>query len=83
VVAKSDPARIRNFAHERGWRHLWLLSSQNNSYNRDYHVETPEGDQAPVLNVFTRDDDGFRHRWATGLMCSHPGRKVKSPAAST
>src|SRR5215475_7814446 len=25
VVAKSDPARIRNFAHERGWRHLRLL----------------------------------------------------------
>jgi predicted dithiol-disulfide oxidoreductase (DUF899 family) len=68
VVAKSDPARIRTFAHERGWRHLRLLSSQNNSYNREYHAETPEGEQAPVLNVFTRDDDGFRHRWATGLM---------------
>jgi predicted dithiol-disulfide oxidoreductase (DUF899 family) len=31
VVAKSDPARIRNFARERGWRHLRPLSSQNNS----------------------------------------------------
>ena len=68
VVAKSDPARIRNFARERGWRHLRLLSSRNNSYNRDYHAETPDGEQSPVLNVFTRDGDGFRHRWATELM---------------
>jgi predicted dithiol-disulfide oxidoreductase (DUF899 family) len=68
VVAKSDPARIRNFAHECGWRHLWLLSSRNNTYNRDYHAETPDGEQAPVLNVFTRDGDGLRHRWATELM---------------
>jgi predicted dithiol-disulfide oxidoreductase (DUF899 family) len=68
VVAKSDPARIRNFATERGWGQLRLLSSRNNSYNRDYHAEWPDGEQAPVLNVFTRGDDGFRHRWATELM---------------
>jgi predicted dithiol-disulfide oxidoreductase (DUF899 family) len=68
VAAKSDPARIRNFARERGWRHLRLLSSRNNDYNRDYHAETPEGEQQPILNVFTRDGNGFRHRWATELM---------------
>ncbi len=68
VVAKSDPARIRNFAHERGWRHLRFLSSRNNNYNRDYHAETPEGEQIPMLNVFARDGDGFRHRWAAELM---------------
>ena len=27
VVAKCDPDRIRNFARERGWHHLRLLSS--------------------------------------------------------
>jgi predicted dithiol-disulfide oxidoreductase (DUF899 family) len=68
VVAKSDPARIRNFARERGWRYLRLLSSRNNNYNRDYHAEGPDGGQSPILNVFTREDDGFRHRWATELM---------------
>jgi predicted dithiol-disulfide oxidoreductase (DUF899 family) len=61
VVAKSDPERIRTFAVERGWRHLRLLSSRNNSYNRDYHAETPEGEQVPVLNVFVRDGDQLRH----------------------
>ncbi len=68
VVAKSDPDRIRAFAQERGWRNLRLLSSRNNSYNRDYMAETPEGEQVPILNVFARDDDGFHHSYATELM---------------
>ncbi len=78
VVAKSDPARIRAFAGERGWRRLRLLSSRNNAYNRDYHAETPEGEQAPILNVFTRDGGGFRHRWATELMFA-PGDEGEDP----
>jgi predicted dithiol-disulfide oxidoreductase (DUF899 family) len=68
VVAKSDPDRIGNFARERGWRHLRLLSSRSNAYNRDYHAETPEGEQMPILNVFARDGDQFRHTWASELM---------------
>jgi predicted dithiol-disulfide oxidoreductase (DUF899 family) len=68
VVAKSEPTRIRNFASDRGWRRLRLLSSRNNSYNRDYHAEGSDGQQAPILNVFTRTPEGFHHRWATELM---------------
>jgi predicted dithiol-disulfide oxidoreductase (DUF899 family) len=68
VIAKSEPERIRAFARERGWRHLRLLSSGNNTYNRDYHAETREGAQLPVLNVFVRDGDQFRHSWASELM---------------
>jgi predicted dithiol-disulfide oxidoreductase (DUF899 family) len=68
VVAKSSPERIRDFARERGWGHLRLLSSRNNSYNRDYHAETPAGEQIPILNVFVRDGNQIRHSWATELM---------------
>jgi predicted dithiol-disulfide oxidoreductase (DUF899 family) len=68
VVAKSDPERIRTFARERGWRHLRLLSSRGNAYSRDYHAESPEGGQIPILNVFVRDDNGIRHSWATEVM---------------
>jgi predicted dithiol-disulfide oxidoreductase (DUF899 family) len=68
VVAKSDPDRIRTFARERGWGHLRLLSSRNNTYNRDYHAESPEGEQIPILNVFRRDGNQIRHSWATELM---------------
>jgi len=68
VVAKSDPDRIRTFARERGWGHLRLLSSRNNTYNRDYHAESPEGEQILILNVFRRDGNQIRHSWATELM---------------
>ncbi len=68
VVAKSDPERIKNFARERGWRRLRLLSSRGNSFNRDYNAETPQGEQMPLLNVFARDGDQFRHTWASELM---------------
>jgi predicted dithiol-disulfide oxidoreductase (DUF899 family) len=68
VVAKSGPERIRTFARERGWRNLRLLSSRNNTYNRDYRAESGEGDQTPILNVFVRDGEGLRHSWATELM---------------
>jgi predicted dithiol-disulfide oxidoreductase (DUF899 family) len=68
VVAKTAPERIRTYAQERGWRHLRLLSSGGNAYNRDYHAETPDGSQLPILNVFTRDGTAIRHRWATELM---------------
>ena len=42
VVAKSPIARIREFARGRGWRNLRLLSSEGNSYNRDYRGESAE-----------------------------------------
>lgn len=68
AVAKSPAARIRAFAGQRGWRHLRLLSSAGNSYNRDYHGETAEGDQMPVLNVFTRRAGRIHHTYATELL---------------
>jgi predicted dithiol-disulfide oxidoreductase (DUF899 family) len=68
VLAKSDPDRIATFARERGWRNLRLLSARNNRYNIDYLAEDPDSGQRPILNVFTRDGDEFRHRWATELM---------------
>ena len=67
IVAKAHPARLGTYAQERGWGNLRLLSSQNNTFNRDYHGETPGGEQLPVLNVFSRDEDGIHHRWASEL----------------
>ncbi len=67
VVAATDPARLGNYAVERGWGNVRLLSSRNNTFNRDYHGETREGEQLPVLNVFSRDGDGMHHRWASEL----------------
>jgi predicted dithiol-disulfide oxidoreductase (DUF899 family) len=68
VVAKSEPQRIRTFARERGWRNLNLLSSRNNSYNRDYNAESADAEQLPVANAFVRDGGRMHHTWASELM---------------
>ena len=68
VVAKAPMPRVRAYAEERGWRHLRLLSSAANAYNRDYNAEGPDGSQAPILNVFSRRDGEIRHFWGSELM---------------
>jgi predicted dithiol-disulfide oxidoreductase (DUF899 family) len=68
VVAKAPIERVLTFGEERDWRSLRLLSSAANAYNRDYHGETEEGDQRPMLNVFHRDGETIRHFWASELM---------------
>jgi predicted dithiol-disulfide oxidoreductase (DUF899 family) len=68
AVAKAEAPRIRDYARHRGWRHLRLLSSAGNDYNRDYRAEGPDGAQWPILNVFTRRDGEMRHFWASELM---------------
>jgi predicted dithiol-disulfide oxidoreductase (DUF899 family) len=68
VVAKAPLTRLLTFADERGWRHLPLLSSAGNTFNRDYHAETAEGAQRPMLNVFQREADAIRHFWGSELL---------------
>jgi predicted dithiol-disulfide oxidoreductase (DUF899 family) len=67
VIAKTSPERLGAYAQERGWRDLRLLSSRNNTFNRDYHAESPDGVQLAILNVFTRLKDGIHHHWASEL----------------
>ncbi len=54
VVAKAPIARFRDHAKRRGWRHTLLLSASGNSFKRDYHAESPEGQQFPIAQVFVR-----------------------------
>jgi predicted dithiol-disulfide oxidoreductase (DUF899 family) len=68
VVAKAPLDRVRTFAKERGWRHLRMLSSAHNTYNRDYLAETEEGQQRPMLNVFHKDGQRIRHFWGSELL---------------
>jgi predicted dithiol-disulfide oxidoreductase (DUF899 family) len=76
VVAKAPLSRVLDFADEHGWRHLRLLSSSSNTYNRDYLAETREGHQRPMLNVFRREGDAVRHFWGSELFYapSDPGQ---------
>ena len=68
VVAKSPILRIHAYARQRGWRNLRLLSSANNTYNRDYHSEDEKGAQWPALNVFTRHAGKIHHSFCTELL---------------
>jgi predicted dithiol-disulfide oxidoreductase (DUF899 family) len=76
VVAKSPISRIMQFAKPRGWRNLRLLSSADCTYNRDYHAESPEGNQLPALNVFVRRAGAIHHFYNTELLYvpSEPGQ---------
>jgi predicted dithiol-disulfide oxidoreductase (DUF899 family) len=75
VVAKAPLERVLTFAREHGWRHLRLLSSAGNSFNRDYHGESPDGVQKPMVNVFHREGATIRHFWGSELLYapSEPG----------
>ena len=66
-------------AQQRGWRRLRLLSSHGTTYNRDYHGETPEGHQLPMLNVFQRDGEAIRHFWGSELFYAptDPGQDTR------
>jgi len=79
VIAKSPIQRIRDFARERGWRNLRLLSSAGNTYNRDYYGETGDGSQWPVLNVFVRRGGRIHHSYATELLfaAAEPGQEPR------
>ena len=67
VVARNPLEKIRAHARDRGWRNLRLLSSERNTYNRDYQGETDAGDQEPGLNVFARRNGKIHHFYYTEL----------------
>jgi predicted dithiol-disulfide oxidoreductase (DUF899 family) len=73
IVASAEPARLRTFARERGWRHLRLLSAGEGSFGRAYHAER-DGEQMPMLSVFIRAGEAIHHTWSSELMyapCEH------------
>ena len=67
VIAKSPIARIMDYARQRGWRNLRLLSSAQNSYNADYHGENAKGEQTSMLNVFTVRGGVILHSFGTEM----------------
>jgi predicted dithiol-disulfide oxidoreductase (DUF899 family) len=76
VVARSPLARFQAHAQTRGWTDTRLLSSAGNSFHPDYHAETPDGSQMPIMNIFQRSGGEIRHVWASELAFapSDPGQ---------
>jgi predicted dithiol-disulfide oxidoreductase (DUF899 family) len=63
VVAKAEIGKLRDWARARGWRNLRLLSSHDNTFNRDFGFEA-DRDQLPGISVFRRTGDGIYHFYA-------------------
>jgi predicted dithiol-disulfide oxidoreductase (DUF899 family) len=73
IVVKAALPRALEHARARGWRHLRIVSSAHNTFNRDYHGESlDDGQQQPMLNVFRRGDDIIRHLWGSELFFEPP-----------
>ncbi len=67
LVAKAEISKLRSFAARRGWDRIRLLSSHDNTFNRDMGMEGADGSQNPGLSVFTRTPDGtVYHRYTIG-----------------
>ena len=64
VIARSPIEKLVAWKQERGWKNLRLYTDLNDSYSRDYFALTPEGDEIPAMNVFTRRDGSLRHFWS-------------------
>ena len=67
VVAKASIEQFRAHAQARGWHNARLLSSAGNTYNRDYHAESPDGEQLPLATVFARRGGKIHHTWSSEL----------------
>ena len=64
VVAKTELGALRDWARRRGWDQIRLLSSHDNTFNRDLRMEQEDGSQMAGLSVFNRDADGtVYHRY--------------------
>lgn len=65
VVAAATPAQLAGLANDRGWSNLRILSVQGNAYQTDYHAESPDGAQLPMINIFRKSPDGISHFWGS------------------
>jgi predicted dithiol-disulfide oxidoreductase (DUF899 family) len=61
VVGKAPLPKLRAWALRRGWDGLRVLSSHDTTFNADLNVERANGDQRPMISVFTADGDRVRH----------------------
>jgi predicted dithiol-disulfide oxidoreductase (DUF899 family) len=76
VVARSPLEKLLAFKKERGWHHLPLYTDLIGDYSRDYYGMTPDEEDIPALNVFTRRDGVIRHFWSgeMGPETADPGQ---------
>lgn len=72
VIAAAPLDQLITFAKDRGWENLRLVSSAGNSFKHDYHAETPDAHQMPMMTVFHRKGKTIRHFWSSEMFWTDP-----------
>jgi predicted dithiol-disulfide oxidoreductase (DUF899 family) len=68
IIAAAEPKVLRDYARERGWSNLRLLSAGTNTFKYDLGSEDADGAQDSTISVFTRESGGAVRHFYT----SHP-----------
>src|SRR5919197_2172122 len=63
MVSLAPLAKLEAFKARMGWTMPWY-SSQGSEFNRDYKATTDQGDEAPGVSVFFREDDAVFHTYS-------------------
>ncbi len=67
VVSSATPDQLATLSHDRGWSSLIMLTAQGTTYQGDYHGETEDRSQVPMMNVFRKTPDGVFHFWGSEM----------------
>ncbi|SEP75220.1 Predicted dithiol-disulfide oxidoreductase, DUF899 family [Devosia sp. YR412] len=67
IIGRSPVKRQREFAEERGWKHLDFVQTLGDDYANDLHLITADGGEIPAFIVFKRDGDQVRLFWASEM----------------
>jgi predicted dithiol-disulfide oxidoreductase (DUF899 family) len=72
AIAKAPPERINDWARERGWSQMALVSGATSPFQADYKCQGENDDmQWPVMHVFSKRDGKIYHFWGTETMMNH------------
>lgn len=72
AIAKAPADRINDWAKQRGWSQIDLVSGYESPFQSDYKCQGDSDDmQAPVMHVFRKRDGRIFHFWATELPANH------------
>ena len=74
VVAGAPIERLISWKRGRGWNHIRIFSDLTGAYLKDWFGFTPDGQDVPAFNVFTRRDGTIRHFWTAEITTSDPGQ---------
>ncbi len=72
VLAAADISAWRDFARDRGWTTLRLISAADSSIKSDFGFEGPNGEQHPGVSVFTKSKDGTVRHFYSGAAPMSP-----------